>query len=179
MKSKPMKAGFRAAQRARCAAAAAALLLALGCTQALAPQPVEPTDATLCSFDGMLLSDFPGPKGQILYEDGAPDFFCDTVELFSAYLQPEEKKRVSAIYTQDMAQTPWDKPRGHWIDARSAFYVIGSRKTGSMGPTIASFAKEADAQAFAREQGGRVLRFDQVKPDMVALDGGVLKDSGT
>lgn len=161
------------------AASALVFLAALGCTQAIPPHPMEPTQATTCSFDGMLLSDFPGPKGEMLYEDAPPDFFCDTVEMFSAFLQPEEKKRVAAIYTQDMAHTSWDKPEGHWIDARSAFYVIGSRKTGSMGPTIAAFASEADAKAFAGREGGRVLKFSDIKPDMVALDGGVLKDSGT
>ncbi len=161
------------------AAAAALFLATLGCARAIAPHPLEPTQASVCAFDGMLLSDFPGPKGQIVYEDAVPDFFCDTVEMFSAYLQPEEKKRVAAVYTQDMGQADWNRPQGHWIDARSAFYVIGSRKSGSMGPTIGAFAREADAQAFAREQGGRVLKFAEVKPDMVAMDGGVLKDAGT
>ncbi|WP_425444952.1 nitrous oxide reductase accessory protein NosL [Thauera aromatica] len=33
-----------------------------------------------------------------------------------------------------------------------------------MGPTAASFAREADAQAFATEHGGSVLRFDEVTP---------------
>ena len=53
------------------------------------------------------------------------------------------------IYVQDMARADWERPRGHWIDATAAFYVKGSRKHGSMGPTLASFAQEADARAFA------------------------------
>lgn len=158
--------------------AAAGAGFALGaCAEQIVHAAVEPSETVTCSVDGMLLADFPGPKGQILYAQGAPDFFCDTVEMFSLYLKPEQQKQVTAIYTQDMGATAWDKPRGHWIDAKTAFYVIGSRKAGSMGPTIGAYAREADAHAFAAENGGKVVRFHQVTADMVALDGGVLKDA--
>jgi copper chaperone NosL len=140
-------------------------------------RPAEVTAGTACSLDGMLLADYPGPKAQIHYASGTPDFFCDTVEMFSIYLQPEQQKRVAAIYVQDIGATDWDTPAGHWIDARTATYVHGSRKRGSMGPTIASFAREADARSFATANGGRLLRFDEVTADLVALDGGALRDS--
>jgi copper chaperone NosL len=156
--------------------AAALLLLLAACTHGGVPQAIEPADAATCSLDDMLLADFPGPKGQILYDHGDPDFFCDTVEMFSAFLQPEQQRRVAGVYTQDMGQTAWDQPRGHWVDAKSAYYVIGSRKTGSMGPTLGAFKAEADAQTFAHANGGKVLRFEQVTLDMVSLDGGVVKD---
>lgn len=54
--------------------------------------------------------------------------------------------------------------------------MFGSKRLGSMGPTAASFSSEADAQAFAAQHGGKVLKFDEVKPDMVILDGGALHD---
>lgn len=156
---------------------ALALVLACGCTeeQQLA-QPQDITPGTACSLDGMILADYPGPKGQIRYDKGEPDFFCDTMELMSIYLQPEQKKRVVGIFTQDMGKTDWKKPQGNWIDARKAFFVVGSKVKGSMGPTLATFAREEDAQSFAKTHGGRVLRFDEITLDMVRLDGGVLKD---
>jgi copper chaperone NosL len=144
--------------------------------QSAASGPIEITRDTHCSLDGMTLADYPGPKAQIHYAQGNPDFFCDTVEMFSIYLQPEEAKRVTAIYVNDMGKNDWNQPGGHWIDAKTAFYVAGSKRLGSMGPTFASFAQEADARAFAEKEGGKVLRFDEVTPDMVTLDGGVLKD---
>lgn len=144
--------------------------------EATAHGPVEITQDTHCSLDGMTLADYPGPKAQIHYAQGDPDFFCDTVEMFAIYLRPEERRRVTAIYVHDMGRNDWDHPQGHWIDARTAFYVAGSRRRGSMGPTLASFAEEADAHAFAAAEGGTVLRFDDVTPNMVTLDGGVLKD---
>jgi copper chaperone NosL len=63
-----------------------ALLLA-ACTPAtphLAAQ--EPNADTACSLDGMMLRDFPGPKAQIQYAEGAPDYFCDVMELFALVL---------------------------------------------------------------------------------------------
>lgn len=166
--------------RLRRAALVAALLAAAACAdRTLVPAALELGQDALCAMDGMLLADFPGPKGQVIYDQGPPEAYCDTVELIAALVAPEQQRRVAAAYTQDMARTSWDKPQGHWIDARSAYYVAGSRRTGSMGPTLASFAEARDAEAFAQEYGGKVLRFAEITPQMVALDGGVLKDGLT
>lgn len=156
----------------------AALLLAVAACgkEAPPPAPQEITAGTACALDGMLLKDYPGPKAQIHYAEGPPEFFCDTVEMFSMLLQPESSRRVRAAYTQDMARTEWKLPHGQWIDARSAWYVRGGRLKGSMGPTFASFARREDAEAFAQENGGTVLRFTDVTPDMVDLRGGAGHD---
>lgn len=154
-----------------------ALLLAtfaLGCTQKEeAIKAVEIDRATSCALDGMILMDYPGPKAQIHYDKGEPDFFCDTMEMFSIYLRPEQKKRIKALFTQDMGKTSWEQPKGDWIDAKSAYYVLDSKKMGSMGPTLAAFSHMEDAQAFVKQFGGKVLRFDEVTLNMVTLDGGV------
>lgn len=141
-------------------------------------QPIEINSATACALDGMLLADYPGPKAQIHYAGKAePDYFCDTVEMFHLYLNPEQVKAVRGLFVQDMGRADWDQPRGNWIDAKKAFYVHGSKRRGSMGPTIASFALEKDATKFATEFGGKVYRFSGITPDMVVLDGGALHDS--
>lgn len=140
------------------------------------PAPLELTASTACSLDGMLLNDYPGPKAQIHYSEGPPEFFCDTVEMFAMVLQPESVRRIRAVYTQDMGKADWKTPRDNWIDARSAWYVQGSKLKGSMGPTFAAFAQKADAEAFAQKNGGKVLRFDQVTPDMADLHGGATHD---
>ncbi len=143
------------------------------------PPPAAPqaiTQGTVCSLDGMTLMDYPGPKGQIHYTDGTTEFFCDTVEMFSITLRPEQQKRIRAIFTQDMAKAEWRAPRGQWIAARSAYYVRGSSQRGSMGPTLAAFAARADAQAFAQKYGGTVLAFGEVTIDMIDLHGGAEHD---
>jgi len=166
-----------------CAGLASLGALALaGCGRSpeahLGNAPLEIDPHTSCSLDGMLLSDFPGPKGQIHYvQDRHVDWFCDTVELLSAMLAPEQIRAIKSAWVQDMAQADWDRPQGHWTDARLAWFVLGSRRKGSMGPTAATFATEADAGAFVQTHGGQVLRFADITPAMVDLTGGALHDT--
>jgi copper chaperone NosL len=149
----------------------------VACGKAAAPvAPQEIAAGTSCSLDGMTLADFPGPKAQVHYAMGEPEYFCDTVEMFSIYLKPEQKKRITGIFTQDMGKSDWEAPKGNWVDAKQAFYVLGSKKMGSMGPTLAAFSIEQDAIKFAKEFGGKVLGFDQVTLDMVDLSGGAAHD---
>ena len=171
----------RALGMAAFTALATSSLLA-GCGDKTAEQqslaPVEIDGATSCELDGMLLADYPGPKAQIHYAgQEKPSFFCDTIELFNTLLAGEQVRAVRAVYVQDMGKADWNEPKGHWIDAKTAVYVLGSKRHGSMGPTIASFAQEADAAKFAGEHGGKVLRFADIKLDMVDLSGGALHDT--
>lgn len=171
----------RALGLAALAALSASALLA-GCGDKAANQaslaPVEIDRSTSCELDGMLLSDYGGPKAQIHYAgQEKPAFFCDTVELFNTLLAGEQVRAIRAVYVQDMGQANWDEPKGHWIDAKSGIYVLGSKRHGSMGPTIASFAQEQDAAKFAQEYGGKVLRFGDIKLDMVDLSGAALHDT--
>jgi len=161
----------------------AALLLAVGLLAACgktADAPVAPKEIaqdSYCALDGMLLADYPGPKAQIHYDGSpAPDFFCDTMEMFSLLLKPEQARKVAAAYVQAMDQTDWNQPKGAWIDAKKAFYVVGSKKRGAMGPTIPSFATREGAQAFADKEGGKVHPFAEITSDMARLDGGALHD---
>lgn len=147
------------------AASIAAMLLLAACSQAVkGVGALEPGLDTACALDGMVLKDFPGPKAQIQYAEGKPDFYCDLMELFAVVRAPEQKRAIGAIYVQDMGKADWAHPSGHWVAAKTAMYVVGSRKTGSMGPAIASFASASDAAAFAQAEGGKVVAFDAVSP---------------
>lgn len=162
----------------RIAGCIAALLLLGACSNAV-PQAValEPAADTACALDGMILKDYPGPKAQIQYAEGKPDFFCDLMELFTVVLLPEQKRRIAGMFVQDMGKADWDHPEGHWIAAKSAFYVVGGKKRGSMGPTFGSFSSEQDAAAFAKKEGGKVMPFEQIKPEMVSMAGGAMHDA--
>ena len=158
---------------------AAALLTACGPSEksaAVAPHEID--HATSCSLDGMLLADDPGPKAQIHFAgQDEPEYFCDTMEMFNVYLNPEQVRTVRGLFVQDMGKADWNEPRGNWIDARQAFYVQGSSQRGSMGPTFASFASRADADKFAAQYGGKVYAFTEITPEMAVLDGGAIHDS--
>lgn len=165
-------------QAVRVAACMGALLLIGACNRAV-PQAVaqEPEKGTACSLDGMVLVDYPGPKAQIHYAEGKADFFCDLMELFAAMLMPEQKRRVTAAYVQDMAKADWARPAGHWIDAKTAIYVLGSKKMGSMGPTFGSFGTLQDAEAFVKKEGGKIVHFNQVTPAMVNMSDGAVNST--
>lgn len=116
-----------------------------------------------CALDGMIVANYPGPKAQILYKgDRKPDFFCETKEMFQIYLEPGRKAEISAVYVQDTSEIDWKKPEDSWIDARSAYYVVGSRRMGSMGPTYAPFADRNAALVFVEKYGGKVMNFDDL-----------------
>lgn len=142
----------------------------------VAVAPREVVAGTTCALDGMTLNDYPGPKAQIHYSDGTVEYYCDTVEMFNMVLKPETARRIRGVFTQDMGKADWKAPRGFWIDARQAFFVYGSKRRGSMGPTLAAFRSQESAAAFAAEFGGRVLRFDEVRSEMVDLHGGAHRD---
>ncbi|MFS8973986.1 nitrous oxide reductase accessory protein NosL [Cupriavidus necator] len=159
-------------------AGSAVLVAACGRKPDAAAQPEEIESATACALDGMLLADYPGPKAQVFYPGEAhPHWFCDTVEMFHALLRPEQLRPVRAVFVQDMARADWERPRGHWFDATTGLYVAGSRRHGSMGPTLASFRAESDAAAFIARHGGKLLRYAEVTPDLADLSGGAMHDS--
>jgi len=123
-----------------------------------------------CHLCGMLITHFDGPKGEVFRkEQGGKVFkFCSTRDMFSYYLDPENKRNVSQILVHDMSKMPWGSDSiddKHFIDAKKAWFVNGSEKTGAMGKTLASFSLETDAQAFAKEFGGTVLSFKDVNQD--------------
>jgi copper chaperone NosL len=54
--------------------------------------------------------------------------------------------------------------------------VTGNKRAGSMGPALASFSGKGDAKTFVNQYGGQILRFGQMTPETVVLDGGVVHD---
>ena len=141
-------------------------------------QAVALTDDTLCFYTGLRLSDFGGPKAQLHFAAEDPRFYADPVKMFHVLLNPDPRlPAVRAAFVQDMTDNDWYAPDDRWIDARSAWYVQGSAMIGPLGPTLAAFATQAAANRFAAEHGGTTLRFADMNPDMVIIDGGALHDT--
>ncbi|MBF0343369.1 MAG: nitrous oxide reductase accessory protein NosL [Nitrospirae bacterium] len=130
-------------------------------------EPVNLTREHFCSVCRMILLDFPGAKGQIMYTNGKYDLFCGTLDMFSFYLQPDSPKNIAAIYVNDMAKEDWQRPTGHWIDAKSAFYAYGGEKKGAMGDPLVPFSDRNDAEKHVKQYGGKVMRFDDMTMDLL------------
>lgn len=128
------------------------------------PAPVHIESADECHVCGMAVTRFPGPKGEVITKkDQTVHKFCSTRDMFAWVLQPENVMRKHTLYVHDMSQTEWASPDdAALIDAREAFYVVGSERKGAMGQTLASFSTESAAQDFMMEYGGEVIQFDAI-----------------
>ena len=148
-------------------------LLIIGCgedsQQSMLRDAVAIESSDECHLCGMIISNFPGPKGEA-YQKDKKDIskFCSTRDLFAYLLQPENARLVQEVFVHDMSQSPWGKPNDeHFIDAKMAWYVIGSSQTGAMGSTLASFSKEKDAKAFSANFGGNVYQYSDITLQLI------------
>lgn len=150
------------------------LLLLAACEQetAEAPRPVALTGDEMGYFCQMNIAEHDGPKGQIHLKDFPQPLFFAQVRDVVAYLKSAEREAdITAIYVSDMgAAQSWKQPGNmNWIDAHSAFYVVGADVRGGMGaPEIVPFASKEGAQGFVRRYGGTVMTLDEI-PDDAAL----------
>jgi len=145
------------------------LTLLAGCNKveeqvSVAPEPVIIQNGEECDLCGMYINRFPGPKGQVFERGGLPaKKFCSTRDMFAYALQPEHSHRIEHIYVHDVATAPWNsQENAQYIDAKTAFFVNGHKLNGAMGPALASFSKQADAESFIQENGGEILTFEQI-----------------
>ncbi len=129
--------------------------------------PLSLDRSSVCSVCGMILLDFPGPKAQMIYTNNRNDFFCGTLDLFTFYLQPDSPKNIAAIYVNDMGKEDWNKPTGHWIDARSALLVYGGEVRGAMGDVLVPFSVESQANDYIKKYRGKLVGFNDVNMDML------------
>lgn len=73
--------------------------------------PVNFATSDECHVCGMVITNFPGPKGQAITEkDQHVRKFCSTRDMFAWALQPENVNRNHALYVHDMAETEWASP---------------------------------------------------------------------
>lgn len=158
---------------------AAALAFAGGCSrqeETAAPAPFALTQEAIGRYCGMNVLEHDGPKGQVILAK-IPEaiWFSSARDAVAFTMLPEEPKNIAAIYVSDMAVAPsWEKPGAeNWIDARTAFYVIGSSRVGGMGAAeTVPFSTEAAARDFAASHGGEVVEFADIPVDYVLGGGG-------
>jgi copper chaperone NosL len=162
------------------------LVLLVGCDKekeaAKAPPPAALTQQAIGHFCGMALVEHPGPKGQILLRgDDRPVWFTSARDTIAFTLLDEESKAIRAIYVSDMGKAPsWDEPGAtNWVEARQAWFVLGSDRRGGMGAEEAvPFSDHAAADRFAAEHGGRVLRLAELPHDWILGDVGGAAEAG-
>jgi nitrous oxide reductase accessory protein NosL len=141
----------------------------------LAPRPALAAEQTpkpgakdTCPVCGMLVSKYPQWTASVAFKDGHAHHFDGAKDLFK-YLF--DLPRYAAGHTRaDIAAIEVTEYYGLTkVDARQAWYVIGSDVLGPMGHELIPLASRADAEEFLKDhKGQRILVFDEVTPALVA-----------
>ncbi len=136
--------------------------LLAGAAPAAEYRPVMPTAMDRCPVCGMFVAKYPDFLAQVIYRDGAHTLFDGAKDLFKylhnlpTYAPSRRAADIAAVYVTDYyTLTP--------IDAKRAWYVLGSDVYGPMGRELIPLATEREAKEFlADHKGPRLLRFEEV-----------------
>ncbi|SFP87746.1 nitrous oxide reductase accessory protein NosL [Hydrogenimonas thermophila] len=107
-----------------------------------------------CPVCGMNLKMFYKTSHAVVLKDGKKKQYCSIRCLVADW--PIIKDKIKEILVVD-AKT------GELINAKSAYYVVGSKVKGTMSMVSKiAFAKEKDAKAFQQKFGGKISDFNRV-----------------
>jgi nitrous oxide reductase accessory protein NosL len=128
---------------------------------------IVPTAKDKCPVCGMFVSKYPDWTTAILFKDGSRVFFDGAKDLFK-YLLDSKKYGPSKKAEDIRAVMVKDYYGLSWIDARRAWYVLGSDVFGPMGRELIPLEQEADAKEFMKDhQGIQIIRFAEVNREVV------------
>jgi len=127
----------------------------------------KPSARDKCPVCGMFVAKYPDWTMVITFRDGSHVFFDGTKDMFK-YLFDMKRYDPSRKAEDIQAVMVKDYYRLTGIDARKAWYVMGSDVYGPMGRELIPLEKEADAQEFMNDhKGKKVLKFTDVTPDVI------------
>lgn len=128
------------------------------------PRP-QPTD--VCPVCGMFVSKYPEWVATLTFQDGVVTHFDGVKDLFkylfdlAKYAPGRSREDIAAIAVTEY----YGLTR---IDAREAWFVVGSDVLGPMGHELVPLASAADAEEFmADHRGTLILRFDDATPQLL------------
>lgn len=117
------------------------------------PELIQKGDGkNYCPICGMNLTHNYKTSHGVILSDGTAKQYCSMRCLAVDF--PSIESHVRNIVVTDVTSEKL-------IDAKRAFYVVGSKVSGTMSMVSKlAFEKEGDAKAFAHENGGEVMRFE-------------------
>jgi len=126
---------------------------------------VDPVEQDRCPVCNMISEKYPKFNAQLIMADKKRYHFCSTQCLFEFMKEPRKHGAAS-----DGLGDVWlhDYISGRYIFGRNAYYVVGSKVFGPMGPEAIAFDLKAEAVAFAKANEGQVLGFEKVTPAAIA-----------
>ncbi|MEN8147989.1 MAG: nitrous oxide reductase accessory protein NosL [Campylobacterota bacterium] len=128
-----------------------------------------PKDAK-CPVCGMFVAKYPKWAAEVQI-DGYTHYYDGVKDMMKFYFKPADyhKKATQSMITKVLVTDYYTLKA---VDAKSAWYVIGSNIHGPMGHELVPFGNKTDAEAFKKDHyGKKVVSFEQITPEMVrALD---------
>lgn len=125
-----------------------------------------PTDSK-CPVCGMFVAKYPKWAAHIVVKEGHNHYFDGVKDMMKFYFEPQKYHHnhakedfisvlVSDYYTLEK------------IEAKDAFFVVGSNIYGPMGHELIPFKSEKDARSFSTSHNGKkIYRFDALTLDIV------------
>jgi copper chaperone NosL len=138
----------------------AAMLLLAACSAALV-EPAAPEihyGEDMCSDCGMIINEprfaasYAAEQGEGAYQT----FIFDDIGDMLHHMQQNLTLTGAGWGVHDYESE-------EWIDATTAWFVVGEGIKTPMGHGLAAFAAQAEAEALAAEVGGKVLDWDKVR----------------
>jgi nitrous oxide reductase accessory protein NosL len=104
-----------------------------------------------CKVCGMWIDQFTRTTGELVHPDGNAEHTCGV----ACMLRTIEDRGVDSFHAMRVKDWSTGKP----VDARQAWYLLGSRLVPDMLPNYIAFADRQEAEALASREGGEVLSF--------------------
>lgn len=128
-----------------------------------------PKDAK-CPVCGMFVAKYPKWAAEVQIDE-SKHYFDGVKDMMKFYFKPAEfhKKATQSMITKLVVSDYYTLKA---VDAKSAWYVIGSNVHGPMGHELIPFGNKKDAEAFKKDHYGKqIVSFEQITDEMIrALD---------
>lgn len=139
------------------------VLVALCATSALGAD-IAPSKKDKCPVCGMLVYMYKDWGSKVEFNDGSTVYFDGPKDMLRYYMDigkytpGKAKADVKGILVTEYYDL---EP----MDAKAAFYVLGSDVMGPMGQELVPFKSEAQAMGFMRDHKGKsILKFLEISP---------------
>ncbi len=168
MRAQILKARIARPTKAKIMVALSLLILLFSMNISFADEPtvtIKKTDR--CPVCGMFVYKYPKWVAQIMFKDGSYYFYDGAKDMFkhifdtAKYTPGKSAENIKDIYVTDYYEV-------ELVNARSAFFVIGSDVLGPMGHELLPFKDQESAQEFMEDHKGKsIIRFQDVTPAII------------
>lgn len=119
-----------------------------------------------CLVCGMFIYKYPTWATKMEFKNSKVLYFDGTKDMMKYYLYVDKYH-----YDRNSIQSMWvpDFYTFEKVDAKKAYYVIGSYVRGPMGNELIPFATLKEAQIFLSDHHGKeIVRFDNINPQLIS-----------